>query len=116
MSTFLWWYLAVGVVVLFAAWYLKVDADPGGYPDSIRTRDKVEHAAIALVLAFAATVFSGHPVSAFVITLALGIGWEAMQRFPRSGPRGFFSWLDVAADAAGALAGTLAALLIRWVF
>jgi hypothetical protein len=74
---------------------LRIDSDPGGYPDSWTSPDKLYHANVAYFMTDMAMGQSVRPRWAFALTCGLaGVGWEVSQR-------GFISGKDIAADCLG---------------
>lgn len=93
---------------VLAVWLLGLDPDPGHYRDGWRTRapfpDKLCHLLAAYALALSGCAVGAQPVVAAVAVIVAGALYEVAQAHPRGGPRGFGSWRDAVADAAGALA------------
>lgn len=106
-------YLAAGLVALALVWFLGLDYDPGGYQDQWTTPDKQAHAFAASTLTLGAVPCGVPPLAAALVTVALGVGWEVVQKRPRAKPRGFASVKDVVAVAAGAAASYLWIVLWR---
>lgn len=108
-------YLGLIVAFLVVTWLRAWDRDIGGYADSMRTRDKAYHALGCFAACLAAIVVLGVlPWTACLLTILGGAGFEVIQRHPRDGSEGYFSWRDVLADAGGALVALLAALAFGW--
>lgn len=110
----------LSAAVLVWAWWKNVDphisegreADKRGDKLTFRAHDKRLHFAFAFALAFLAVwPLRLWPAYAIILTIIDGIGWEIMQKFPRKGPDGYFSWYDVVAVAMGAVPGALVAWL-----
>ena len=70
------------------------DVDHGGYVDSFRTPDKMEHFAIASTLTFTAIDFGAKPSVSALAVCGAGWGYELTQ--------GWVSWRDGVASCTGA--------------
>lgn len=105
-------YLVAGQFALVIAYRRGWARDPGEYIDELLARDKAEHFAIAFMLVvLSVLLLHVYAPASFFVTLILGVEWEIVQWQPWAKVRGYFSWWDVLADAAGA---AIPAALLWW--
>ena len=91
----------IGLTLMaLAIWKPTWAVGKGGYRDTWRTMDKVQHFIISLILCvLAMSVLNVDPWFAFVLTFLAGFGFEIVEGAPM--------WRDLVADGLGALVPVL---------
>jgi hypothetical protein len=104
------------VLLFFAAiaiWYFELDSDRGGYIDTFKTPDKLEHAVLGGFLCSLILNVHVAPLAALEYVLYAGILFEIAQKVPTPKNKAKrkwmtlkqmwrYSWRDTVADVVGA--------------